>query len=115
MLSKVVAVSIVQGVEQVCAGGWEGFAGERAGHILRTKQAVAASISNQRRVCSTTEALFRALCSLVHRLLSVPLFPLVLPRRLVAVAFLDTLILICFFSFWSLLYFPSLSLPLLCP
>jgi hypothetical protein len=54
ILSKVVAVSAVQGVEQVCAGGWGGVAGERAGHILCRKQAMAASISNQRRVCSMT-------------------------------------------------------------
>jgi hypothetical protein len=47
-LSKVVAVSVVQGVEQVCAGGWKGGAGEIAGHILRREQAVTASICNQR-------------------------------------------------------------------
>jgi hypothetical protein len=46
-LSKVVAVSVVQGVEQVCAGGWQGVARGRAGHILRRKQALTASI-NQR-------------------------------------------------------------------
>jgi hypothetical protein len=46
-LSKVVSVSVVQGVEQVCAGGWEGVAGERAGHVLRRKQAVTASIANR--------------------------------------------------------------------
>jgi hypothetical protein len=45
-LSKVVAVSVVQGVEQLCAGGWQGVAGERAGHICR-KQAMTASIANQ--------------------------------------------------------------------
>jgi hypothetical protein len=28
-LSKVVAVSVVQGVEQICAGAWEGVAQER--------------------------------------------------------------------------------------
>jgi hypothetical protein len=33
-LSKVVAMSVVQGVEQA----WEGVAGERAGHILHRKQ-----------------------------------------------------------------------------
>jgi hypothetical protein len=47
-LSKVVAVSVVQGVKQARAGGWEGVAGERAGHILRRKEAVTASIANQR-------------------------------------------------------------------
>jgi hypothetical protein len=47
-LSKVVAVSVLQGVEQICAGGWEGVAGVRAGHILRRKEAVTASIANQR-------------------------------------------------------------------
>jgi hypothetical protein len=47
-LSKVVPVSVVQGVEQVCAGGWEGVTGDRAGHILRRKQALTASIANQR-------------------------------------------------------------------
>jgi hypothetical protein len=53
-LSKVVAVSVVQGVEQVCAGGWRGDVGERAGHILCRKQAVTASIHNQRCVrCAT--------------------------------------------------------------
>jgi hypothetical protein len=40
------------------SGGWKGVAGERererAGHILRRKQALAASLSNQRRVCSAT-------------------------------------------------------------
>jgi hypothetical protein len=54
ILSKVVAVYVVQGVEQAGAGGWEGVAGERSGHLLRRKQAMAASISNQRRVCSAT-------------------------------------------------------------
>jgi hypothetical protein len=44
-LSKVVEVSVVQGVEQVCA---EGVVGERAGHILRRKQTVTASRANQR-------------------------------------------------------------------
>jgi hypothetical protein len=47
-LPKVVAVSVVQGVEQVCAGGWEGVAGERAGHMQRRKQAVTTSIASQR-------------------------------------------------------------------
>jgi hypothetical protein len=47
-LSKVVAMSVVRGVEQVCAGGWKGDVGERAGHILHRKQAVTTSISNQR-------------------------------------------------------------------
>jgi hypothetical protein len=46
-LFKVVAVSVVQGAEQVCAGGWEGVAGERARHILHRKKAVTASIANQ--------------------------------------------------------------------
>jgi hypothetical protein len=35
ILSKEIAVSVVQGVEQVCAGGWEGVVGERAGHMHR--------------------------------------------------------------------------------
>jgi hypothetical protein len=52
MLSKAVVVSVVQGVEQVRAGGWEGVVGKRAEHILRGKEAVAASISNQQRVLS---------------------------------------------------------------
>jgi hypothetical protein len=47
-LSKVVAVSVVQGVEQVREGGWKGDVGERAGHMLRRKHAVTASIRNQR-------------------------------------------------------------------
>jgi hypothetical protein len=47
MLSKVVVVSVVKGVEQVCVGGWERVARGRAGHILRRKHAVAASIFNQ--------------------------------------------------------------------
>jgi hypothetical protein len=47
-LYKVVAVSVVQGVEQIGEGGWKGDAGERAGHILLSKQAVTASICNQR-------------------------------------------------------------------
>jgi hypothetical protein len=42
--TKVVAVSVVQGVEQAGARGWEEVAGKRAGRILRMKQAVAASI-----------------------------------------------------------------------
>jgi hypothetical protein len=48
-LSKVEAVSVVQGVEQGCAGDWEGVAGEREGQIPHTsrKQAVTASIANQ--------------------------------------------------------------------
>jgi hypothetical protein len=46
-LSKVAAVSVVQGVEQVYAGGWEGVTVERAGHILHRKKAVTASIANQ--------------------------------------------------------------------
>jgi hypothetical protein len=54
ILSKVVAVHVVQGVEQAGGGGWEGVAGERSGHLLRRKQAMEASISNQRRVCSAT-------------------------------------------------------------
>jgi hypothetical protein len=39
-LSKVVAVSEVQGVEQleVCADGWKGGAGEGAGHMLCRKE-----------------------------------------------------------------------------
>jgi hypothetical protein len=45
-LSKVVAVSVVQGVEQAGAE----VAGERAGHILCRKHTVAASICNQRPV-----------------------------------------------------------------
>jgi hypothetical protein len=45
-LSRVVAVSV--GVEQACAGGCEGVPGERAGQILLRKQAVNASITNQR-------------------------------------------------------------------
>jgi hypothetical protein len=45
-LSKVVAVSEVQGVEQVREGGWKGDAGERAGHVLRRKRAVTVSICN---------------------------------------------------------------------
>jgi hypothetical protein len=44
-LSMVVAVSVGQGVEKVCAGDWEGVAGERAGHILRGKQAMTAKHS----------------------------------------------------------------------
>jgi hypothetical protein len=55
ILSKVAAVSVVQGVEQLFAGSREGVAEERAGHILRRKQAGAASVSNQRRVRSATE------------------------------------------------------------
>jgi hypothetical protein len=46
-LSKVVAMSVVQGVGLVCAG-WDGVAGERAGLILHMKQAVTANIANQR-------------------------------------------------------------------
>jgi hypothetical protein len=46
-MSKIAAVSVVQGVEQVCAGDWKGDAGEIAGHILRREQAVTASICNQ--------------------------------------------------------------------
>jgi hypothetical protein len=53
-LSKVVAVSVVQGVEQVCAGVWEVVEGERAGHILLWKQAVTANIAKQRCVRSAS-------------------------------------------------------------
>jgi hypothetical protein len=41
-------------VEQVVAEGWEGVAGDRAGHTRCRKQAVPASISNQRRVSAAT-------------------------------------------------------------
>jgi hypothetical protein len=34
ILAKVVAMPEVQGVAKICAGGWKGVAGERAGHIL---------------------------------------------------------------------------------
>jgi hypothetical protein len=47
-LSEVVAVSVVQGVKQECAGGWEGVEGERARPVLGRKQAVTAKIANQR-------------------------------------------------------------------
>jgi hypothetical protein len=35
-LSKVEAVSVVQGVKQGCAGDWEGVAGKREGRIPHT-------------------------------------------------------------------------------
>jgi hypothetical protein len=47
-LSEVVAVSVVQGVKQECAGGWEGVEGERARPVLGREQAVTANIANQR-------------------------------------------------------------------
>jgi hypothetical protein len=50
-LSKVVVMSVVLGVEQAWAEDQEGVPGESPGHQLRWIQAMAASISNQRRVC----------------------------------------------------------------
>jgi hypothetical protein len=49
-LSKVVAVSGRLGVEHAWAGGCQGVAGERAGHILHRKQAMTSSIYNQQQV-----------------------------------------------------------------
>jgi hypothetical protein len=49
--SMAIAVSVVQGMKLICAGGWEGVMRGRAGHMLHRKQAMAASISNQRRAC----------------------------------------------------------------
>jgi hypothetical protein len=49
ILSKVVTMSVAQGVDQVCPR-----LGGRGGHILRKKQAVAASIFNQQHVRAAT-------------------------------------------------------------
>jgi hypothetical protein len=53
-LYQVAAMSVVLGTEQAWAGGCEGVAGERVGHILRRKEAVPVSISNQPRLCCAT-------------------------------------------------------------
>jgi hypothetical protein len=54
ILSKAVAVSVVQGVEQAQAISWERAARERVGYLLLRNQAMAASRSNQPRGPSGT-------------------------------------------------------------